>query len=219
MQRIFPGVAGEAAPPSAAQALPSSGPSARSTGRPIFWPMLTAANALATLVVAACVAVILLRQGSDEQRWRHGQAALDAVWRLDEEWKSAGMVASRNAAAAGLLAGEPTRDVDDVLDFFDEIAFLADRGALQEEMVWYRFYRPLASYWSASQEYLRGRTSEWQHLGDLLPRLATIERQHHKDRWRDGIPSKNDVREFLDGETDAAPCESGADQEAGNTLL
>jgi hypothetical protein len=79
-----------------------------------------------------------------------------------------------------LLAKAPSRDVDDVLDFFELLALLVNRQVLDPEMAWHAYYWPLANYWAASAEYVRAARQEegsttWQDLEGLVREVAAIE--------------------------------------------
>jgi hypothetical protein len=181
---------------------------------------------LAACLVAASsltVAVAVLREVRGSQAWQRITLSLDTLWRFDNEWRAPEMSASRSAAAAGLLDGRPTAAVGEVLDFFDEIAFLIDRGALDEETVWYRFYWPMASYWFASQDYVQrmrhDNASSWEHLARVMPRLATLESQRRTDHNKEGIPNQKQIEDFLNAEIEAGRCDGGGDQEVHMTPL
>lgn len=202
--------------------------------RAIRWPRLDASGgvdwsavaALAATMTAAAslfVAVAVLREVRDDNHWQRITVALDTLWRFDGEWSSDDMSQSRSAAASALLEGHPSSEVGDVLDFFDEIAFLIDRGALDEETVWYRFYWPMSNYWFASQDYVHQVQQEhagsWEHLERVMPRLAALEAKHRKDVSSDGVPSKRQMKDFLNSEVDSGQCEDDDDQETSMTPL
>ena len=135
---------------------------------------------------------------------------LDSLWHFDAQWSSDGMMDARSAAAAALLDGRPSHDIDDVLDFFDQIALLLNRGVLDDEMVCYEFYWPMANYWSASQEYIRQVQHEapgaWEQLAAVMPRLTTIEARRRKHAAEAAIPTKAQIGEFLAAEVRNGEC-------------
>jgi len=170
-----------------------------------------------TAVTAVAMALMLaVSIHGDAQRSRFA-ATLDTLWRLDADWNSMGMQDARSAAATALLAGDTTREIDIVLDFFDEVALLLQRGAVDEELVWYEFYRPMANYWYASQKYMskeRADGSEpWEHLAVVIPRLLDIESQRHHRSPDEAMPTMTQLRDFLNTEIDAGECESAPESE------
>lgn len=189
----------------------------------VDWAAVTGLAASLVAAASLLVALAVLREVRGNDDWQRVTVALDTLWRFDGEWRAPEMSASRSAAAAGLLEGRPTGAVGDVLDFFDEIAFLIDRGALDEETVWYRFYWPMANYWFGSQDYVqrmrRDDGASWEHLTRVMPRLAVLESRHRKDLTADGIPNRKQIEEFLNAEIDSGQCDNGQDQEAGMTPL
>ena len=121
----------------------------------VNWSASAALAACVTAVAAMVVAVDDRLAGSPETQRVLFNTGLDSLWHFDAQWNSDGMLDARSAAAAALLDGRPSHDIDDVLDFFDQIALLSIVAALDEEMVCYEFYWPMANYWFASQEYIR----------------------------------------------------------------
>jgi hypothetical protein len=149
--------------------------------------------------------------------------ALDSMWRLADEWGSPEMAAARSGAAASLLAGRASDDIDAVLRFLDRIAFLAHRGAFDEELIWHEFYWPLANYWFATADYRQhlrpDETTRWGGLDGLVNRLLAVEARHRHRSADDAAPSKAQMREFLLGEVSAGECTDNGDTEVGRTPL
>lgn len=181
----------------------------------INWSAVAALAASLAAVLALGTTLLVVRTvRQDSQRILYS-TALDALWRLDEQWNSEGMGEARGAAATALLDGHPTQDVDAVLDFFDHVALLVQRGALDEEMVWYQFYWPMANYWTASREYIRAAQHDdvtmWQDLDTLMPRLVSIEAQRHRRRNDEVLPTAAQVRDFLTDESEGDECTEDED--------
>ena len=86
---------------------------------------------------------------------------------LEDEFESPRMWKTRREAAAALLRHQETRAVDDVLDFFETVALLVHRDALDPEMVWNTFYHWIDGY---------GRTSD---------PVTAQERQKHPVEWKE----------------------------------
>ena len=192
----------------------------RTAGR-IDWTAL-AALAASVAAVAAVITMLsvlrLVRQEAEQARLRAG---LDSLWHFSAQWEGAGMLDMRSAAASALLAGRPTQDVDSILDFFDQMAALVDHGLLDQEMIWYEFYWPMANYWLASQNYVRQiRTDDpdaWDRLTRIMPRLMEIEGQRRRRAPGGPQPTKNETHDFLTAEVGDAEC--GEEDEAQRTPL
>jgi predicted membrane-bound mannosyltransferase len=176
----------------------------------VNWSAVAALAACATAVAAMVVAVASVSQVRQETQRVLFNTGLDSLWHFDAQWDSDGMLDARSAAAAALLDGRPSHDVDDVLDFFDQIALLLTRGVLDEEMVCYEFYWPMANYWAASQEYVhqvqRDAPGAWQQLAAVMPRLTTIEARRRQRPPAAAVPTRAQIGAFLTAETHNSEC-------------
>ena len=188
----------------------------------VNWSALAALAACVTAVAAIGVVVTTVSQVRQETQRVLFNSGLDSLWHFDAQWSSDGMMDARSAAAAALLDGRPSHDIDDVLDFFDQIALLLNRGALDDEMVCYEFYWPMANYWFASQEYVRQVQHEapgaWEQLAGVLPRLTAIEARRRKRTAEAAIPTKAQIGEFLAAEVRNGEC-ADDDSETRKTPL
>src|SRR5512134_1371955 len=101
----------------------------------VDWTALTALMATLTAVAALFLVVRGLSELRRERRETRFAFAVDALWRLGDEWTAPEMAATRSGAAASLLAGRASDDIDAVLRFFDRLAFLASRGQFDAELV------------------------------------------------------------------------------------
>ncbi len=183
----------------------------------VNWNALTALAALITAAAAVAMCLVLtITMHSDVQRTRSA-TALDTLWRLDADWNSPEMADARSNAATALLDGRPSREIEMVLDFFDEVALLLQRDAVDEELVWYEFYRPMVNYWYASQKYVSKQRSDgataWEQLTIVMPRLVKIESLRRNRSTDDVVPTMPQIRDFLNTEIDAG--ESEDSHEAG----
>jgi hypothetical protein len=172
--------------------------------------MVAALAACVTAIAAVVVAVTVASQVRHETQRVLFNTGLDSLWHFDAQWNSDGMMDARSAAAAALLDGRPSHDIDDVLDFLDQIALLVNRGALDEEMVCYELYWPMANYWFASQEYIRqvqhDSPAAWEQLTSVMPRLETIEARRRKRSAESAVPSKTEIGDFLAAEVHNSQC-------------
>ena len=167
---------------------------------------------LVVVVGALAVAVVELRQRNQLDSLR---ASLDVLTHFDVEWSSDDMSKTRAAAASSLLQLRPSQDVDDVLDFFDQIAYLVERGAIDEDIAWYRFYWPMANYWFASQDYVsqvrRDDPDTWSNLDLVMKRLVAVELNRRKHTSPDGKPTAEQSRRFFNDEVGAGQCSDDSD--------
>lgn len=190
----------------------------------VNWNAIAALAALITAAAAVGMALMLaLSIRSDLQRTRFA-TSLDTLWRLDADWNSPEMTNARSTAATALLADRSTHEIDMVLDFFDEIALLLQRGAVDEELVWYEFYRPMSTYWYASQKYVSqqprsDRREPWEQLSQIIPRLLNIESQRRSRSVDESVPTTMQIRDFLNAEIDSSQCEDNQEADLRRTPL
>jgi hypothetical protein len=184
----------------------------------VNWTALAALAASVTALIALATAVMIFRQMRNDTQRILFNTALDSIWRFDAQWNVDAMADARSAAAASLLEGQPGRDLEVVLDFFDQIALLVNRQALDEEMVWYQFFWPMANYWGASQDYVhkvaRDDPLRWEQLSVVMPRLAAIEARRRKRTAEEAVPTPAQTKDFLAAESESGQCEDDEDADA-----
>ena len=117
----------------------------------------------------------------------------ETLLHLDDVWRSGRMLRTRSAAAAVLVDKRSTgktaqalyasdqSDVDEVLDFFETLAFFCRRNVLDHKLVWNMFYWPMENYWLACSDYVEhvrlneGRHT-WENFYLLRPKLQKLNR-------------------------------------------
>jgi hypothetical protein len=84
--------------------------------------------------------------------------------------------------------------IDDVLDFFETVAFLTNSDVLDREATYQIFYEPMANYWVLHRRYIRTEQKRnpavWKQYSQLIERLFTEERE----------PTVDDARNFIHDE-------------------
>ena len=104
------------------------------------------------------------------------------VERLDARFASAEFLQQRARAAAALESGEGLENVDNVLDFFEDVGLLLRRGALDKDFAHSRFFHWTNIYWRGAEAYVRssrerGRRELWTEFEKLYASLNEIERK------------------------------------------
>jgi hypothetical protein len=154
------------------------------------------------MALAACVTAFIALVAAIISIWQaHFTTRVQALLQCDSSWTSDSMRATRRKAAASLLKGQPTADVDRILDFFETIAglFVKRHGlfcsrVLPDKWARHTFYWHAACYWSKSRDYIdtvRQRPTEqaaWEDLCELMPRWIAAE---------GGSPTPKDIDDFL----------------------
>jgi hypothetical protein len=84
--------------------------------------------------------------------------------------------------------------VDDVLDFFETVAFLTKRKSIDFETTHHTFFWPMASYWVIHKDYFlleQGKAAAaWCEYSNLMQQLLAKEKE----------PSHEDARDFFGDE-------------------
>jgi hypothetical protein len=138
-----------------------------------------------------------------EQRRSNLSLSADLALRLDDRYyHSKGMKEKRKEAAKAILNKKGNK-LDDILDFFELIAVLTNRGALDKEIAWNTFYNPIMNYWLAGKDYIANAIEEdsavWKDLRTLVDTLQDVEKKKKNGEIK--IPSKEKIREFLNEES------------------
>jgi hypothetical protein len=183
------------------------------------WSAIAALMATLTAVAALFVVVRVIREMRHERREARFTVAVDALWRLSDEWGSEDLAEVRSSAATSLLAGRAADDIDAVLRFFDRLAFLAHHGGFDDELIWHEFYWPLVCYWSGSEDYRvhlkPDDAPRWTDLDALVQRMIAVEARHRQRATDEVKPNKDQIREFLLAEVSAGECSDGEEAEVG----
>lgn len=138
------------------------------------------ANLLAALaaVASAIIAIVALYS---EIRRSSFSLGVDILLRLNDRFDSSDMVETRRKVAVACLNKSWDEvDVDDVLDFFEEVGFLSRRHGIDDEVVWHEFYWRLHRYYVIAKSYIDQTRKDdptiWEDLFHLHQRLMTIEK-------------------------------------------
>jgi hypothetical protein len=129
--------------------------------------------------------------------------------RFDERFSSEAMIDIRKKAAATLLSnyGNLRRvdrdlvDVDDILDFLEDLGFYQHGHQISPEVSHHLFYHWIRGYYVAARDrveaYQRDEPARWAHIKELYEMTNTIEGQFDKHR-RD--LSQDQIKIFLEEE-------------------
>jgi hypothetical protein len=81
-------------------------------------------------------------------------------------------------ASRDLLDGKPL-EAEPILDFFETMALLLRRGALDQEIVWHTFFHWIDHYYAAAQELIEQRQTVeplvWKDLVSLVGKLRKLQ--------------------------------------------
>ena len=107
------------------------------------------------------------------RRARFNQS-VDLLFRLEADFFGPAKRAQRVKAATDLLAGR-FLEAEPILDFFETMALLQRRGALDQELIQHTFFFWIDRYFEASKDIIRERQSfnplTWKDLSVFIKRL------------------------------------------------
>jgi len=151
---------------------------------------------LATLAIAFTSIFALWYQA----RKQNLSLSADLILKLDDRfYKDKEMLLQRKRAAKSILAGK-LDNLDEIFDFFELIALLTKKGALDKEMVWNTFYNPIHYYWEAAGTLIKKIRKEtpliWQDLSGLHDQLVEIEKEKD-DKHGEISLTKEGIRDFF----------------------
>jgi hypothetical protein len=145
---------------------------------------LTGIGALAA-GIGLFVAAMGLRVSANTSKWISSR---DCLWRFNKEWKN--LYETWGAAEKILETMPPTyvwnKEVGDVLNFFDRMAFMGNRGHLDDELAWTNYFDDAHDFWKLAAGYILWRQREledltvWCEYGPWVQRLAKVDARHKK---------------------------------------
>ena len=139
-----------------------------------------------TVISGVATSVSLLAFAYQVHRARFNQS-VDLLFRLENDFFGGEKVTQRALAAKNYLAdaGDFT-EMEDVLDFFETVAMLTRKKALNLFMVWHTFDYWMERYYAVAAPHIERKQSEspgvWEDLQWILPRLQRLEARKGRTR-------------------------------------
>jgi hypothetical protein len=132
------------------------------------------------------------------------ESLLKLIEKFDSETFGEKRIAATKACLSGLESKDPGDDVDDLLDFFEDVAFLVKIGALRKTMMHHAFYHWVRLYFQASEKYIidykTARPTVWANLRWIYPQLNALENSKipgtHKEKDDDEMLKINLEKEL-----------------------
>ena len=131
----------------------------------------------------------------------HDEAQVQHLLTLEQQYEQEPLVTYRKHLAEKRLKGEVEPDeLYNVLDFFETIGNLVDRGYLNESDIWDNFSYPVlnlnADAGNIIRDYQREDPAAYIGFISLVDKMEKIESDHHGALAH---PSKDDILEFYRG--------------------
>ena len=165
---------------------------------------LPSAVSSASIIVALSAFVWQIRRARFDQ-------SVDLLFRLEHDFFGASKKVQRAKAANDLLAGK-FPEAEPILDFFETMALLQRRKALDKEMAWHTFSYWIDRYYEATKDYIQMRQKDDPFVWKDFVAFVSILRKYESER--PGAPpytppSPAQVKKFLEEERTEAiepPC-------------
>lgn len=134
--------------------------------------------------------------------------SVDLLFKLEADFFSSNAKKIQRARAGrDLAAGNPV-EAEPILDFFETMALLLKRGALDKEMVWHTFFYWIDHYYSALEPYIKERQREnplvWKDLAELVSTVRTIQKQRLQAVALPAVTQEEIARFLAEEQTEAA---------------
>jgi hypothetical protein len=170
----------------------------------IFWGLL---GGVIVTVILLCV----------QTKFEYGKRTYDPTWaiKFDAIFNAKEMKETRSKAAKHLKEhilkqrekGYTNHDLDDVLDFFEDLGFYMISDQITPEVTHHAFYYWIRGYYSAAGVYMEcahvKRPSQWEYVEQLCEITHEIELERSKEQATK-ILEKADIDDFLDEEINLA---------------
>jgi hypothetical protein len=135
------------------------------------------------------------------RRARFNQS-IDLLFRLESDFFGPEKKLQRVKAARDLLTGQ-SLEAEPILDFFETMALLLRRGALDKEIVWHTFFYWIDHYYEAAKDAIKLRQAADPLVWNDFVALVSSLRQFQSERagaapYRS--PSTEQVTRFLEEE-------------------
>jgi hypothetical protein len=153
--------------------------------------------------IVALTGVCALFYASSQIRQAHEEAQVQHLLTLEKEYRTEPLATYRRVCAQKRLAGEdePNEEIE-LLNFFETVALLTNRGYLNDTDVWETFSWDIFSLYADDRENIeqdqKKDANEFLNLALLVSRLEVIEKSRH---GADSKPSKDDLNEYWTGES------------------
>jgi hypothetical protein len=132
--------------------------------------------------------------------------SVDLLFRLENDFFGPSKKAQRARACRDLANGNAA-EAEPILDFFETMALLLKRGALDEEMVWHTFFYWIDHYYQALAPYISERQAKdplvWQDFILLVKKVRSLQAKR-LGFTKLPAPSPDDIAAFLTEEATEA---------------
>jgi len=154
-------------------------------------------------VVGSIISIVSLAYQIRRSRFVH---SIDLLLKFEDNFFGSEKREVRSKAAKGMLRETPDHSAaEDVLDFFETIALLVRKGALDGYMVWHTFDYWINHYYEAAKPHIllrqKSEPEVWGDLGSLIRKLRVMEMKARQLRSiSETVPDTAEIKRFLEEE-------------------
>jgi hypothetical protein len=170
-----------------------------------------AAPNLPAWVIGALIGglLLLILQAIAEYKKRQYDPTL--IFTFDERFNSAHIRKARSTACQVLKQNRggmrqqsrEYRDIDDVLDFLEDLGFYLHGQQISPEVVHHHFYHWIRGYYTTAQDYIQtvqnNEPTQWEYIKRLYDLTSSVERRKTKMK-REHAPTEEELQSFFDDE-------------------
>lgn len=157
-------------------------------------------------IVAAGAAIVAAIAAFLQARGLKLSIKADTLLKFIDRFDSTNFKMARRTATlachTNLKNKNPGVDVDDVLDFFEDIAFMVNKQALDQEMAWHAFFHWMRLYYQASEKYIDERRQEeptvWKYFIGLYHKLVALEKINSHGKYKERLDDSEIKKELED---------------------
>ncbi len=191
-------------------------------------PVITAAVATATktldanvisipwwIIIGGTLAVVLLLVQATAE---YARRTYDPTWvfRFDDRFYGEEMQRARSKAARLLKDNQgklrrtdpELADIDDVLDFLEDLGFYQHGDQITPEVAHHHFYHWIRGYYLASRDYIGSwqakEPTRWERVGELFDNTNVIETKRSRGKAAKSL-TDGEIAVFLQEEIDLCP--------------
>jgi hypothetical protein len=165
------------------------------------WPLFSVLVSVLGVILANCYTIIESRRGRFSR-------SIDLLLRLTDEFDTTALRAARKAAALNLLESthQPGADKPQkiVLNFFEKVGYLQNRGALDAKAVWQELSTWLIPYFYCSsaliEKLIQRDPNTYAQLRKAYNRIEAIEKRNNGTGSIAALIAPTAIQEFLRNE-------------------
>lgn len=156
-------------------------------GRPVGFAIVVALGTASGAIVAGVAAFMAVVQLRDQRTVARLTSARDTLWHFNQGWDK--LESPRKRLNEEFKAGkfDPSAyssDAHDILNFFDGLAYMANKGHITDHMTWNWFYDDAYAVWTELRTYVERERAEdplsWIEIDSWLARLEKIEAEEQR---------------------------------------